>query len=63
LESTSNPWLFGALAGALVVRQVVKLMMFKAALRNSNPAERPKIIHAMRGLIGRGTSARSEDKE
>lgn len=51
------------LAIGTIVHQIVRLMMFKAALRNSKPAERPQIIKAMRGLIGRGLPSRPDDKE
>ncbi|MGW7535833.1 hypothetical protein [Amycolatopsis sp. NPDC054798] len=62
-EHTSNAWILIALTAGLIVRQVVKLMMFRAAIKNSRPAERAKIILAMRGLIGRGTSSRPDDKD
>lgn len=63
LEHTSNAWALAILAIGLMVHPLVKLMMFKAAIRNSKPAERPKIIHAMRGLIGRGAPSQPDDKE
>lgn len=63
LEHASNAWILAVLAIGLMVRQIVKLMMFKAAIKNSEPAERPRIIHAMRGLIGRGGPSQSDDKE
>lgn len=63
LEHTSSIWVLAMLAIGTIVHQVVRLMMFKAAIRNSKPAERPQIIKAMRGLIGRGLPSRPEDKE
>ncbi|MEU0790664.1 hypothetical protein ABZ342_11400 [Amycolatopsis sp. NPDC005961] len=63
LEHPSSGWVLAMLAIGTVVHQIVRLMMFKAAIRNSKPAERPQIIKAMRGLIGRGLSSRTDDKE
>jgi hypothetical protein len=52
----------------MVVRSIVKeriaLRMFIKAIEDTEPGERPKIIRAMRGLIGRGRpSEPSDDKE
>lgn len=63
LEHTSSVWVLAMLAIGTIVHQIVRLMMFKAAIRNSKPAERSEIIKAMRGLIGRGLPSRPEDKE
>ncbi|WP_406633711.1 hypothetical protein [Amycolatopsis sp. WGS_07] len=52
-EHLTNAWVLLALTAGLIVRQLVKLLMFRAALKNSRPSERAKIIHAMRGLIGK----------
>ncbi|MGW3961113.1 hypothetical protein ACWED2_14940 [Amycolatopsis sp. NPDC005003] len=54
LEHTSSAWALAAVVLGTVVHQVVRLLMVKAALRNSKPAERPAIIDALAGLLGRG---------
>lgn len=68
VDLTSNAWIFGVFVIAMVVRLIVKdriaLRMFNKALEGTDPAERPEIIHEMRGLIGRGTPSQpSSDKE
>ncbi|MDS0138591.1 MULTISPECIES: hypothetical protein [unclassified Amycolatopsis] len=54
LEHTSSVWALAVVVLGTIVHQVVRLLMFKAALRNSKPAERPAIITALAGLLGRG---------
>jgi hypothetical protein len=54
LEHTSSIWALVVVVFGTVVHQLVRLLMFKAALRNSKPAERPAIIRALGGLLGRG---------
>ena len=54
LEHTSSVWALAVVVLGTVVHQLVRLLMFRAALRNSKPAERPAIIHALGGLLGRG---------
>ena len=63
LERASSGWVLAVVAIGLIVRQVVKFMMFRTALKNSSPGERPQIIDAMRGLIGRAAPVKHEDKE
>jgi hypothetical protein len=63
LEHTSSVWALAVVVLGTAVHQLVKLLMLKAALRNSKPAERPPIINAMRGLFGRGGSSQTDDKE
>ena len=54
LEHTSSVWALAVVVLGTIVHQLVRLLMFKAALRNSKPAERPAIITALTGLLGRG---------
>ncbi|WP_206788712.1 hypothetical protein [Amycolatopsis sp. MtRt-6] len=54
LEHSSSVWVLAVVVLGTIVRQLVRLLMFKAALRNSKPAERPAIITALCGLLGRG---------
>ncbi|MFI5557708.1 hypothetical protein ACIA2T_00390 [Amycolatopsis japonica] len=63
LEHAANAWTIIIPVIGLIVHQLIRLMMFKAAIKNSKPAERPKIILAMRGLIGRRSTAQLDDKE
>ena len=53
LEHTSSVWALAVVVLGTIVHQLVRLLMFKAALRNSTPAERPAIINALAGLLGR----------
>ncbi|MFD5249481.1 hypothetical protein ACFWIW_33375 [Amycolatopsis sp. NPDC058340] len=63
LEHATNAWAIIIPVIGLIVHQLIRLMMFKAAIKNSKPAERPKIILAMRGLIGRRSTSQLDDKE
>jgi hypothetical protein len=63
LEHTSSVWALAVVVLGTIVHQLVKLLMFKAALRNSKPAERPPIINALRGLLGRGAPSQTDDKD
>jgi hypothetical protein len=62
LESASNSWIIVITAIGLTARQIVKLIMFKSAIRNTTPAERATIIHALRGLIGPRSPSRPGDR-
>lgn len=68
VDLTSNAWIFAIFLAAMLVRLIIKdriaLRMFNKALEDTEPAERPKIIHAMRGLIGRNMPSQPpDDKE
>lgn len=67
VELAADAWIPAVFVLALVVRLIVRdriaLRMFTKAMEDTTPAERPDIIHALRGLIGRGTPPRQPDDE
>lgn len=67
IVDAGNVWLLAVLAAATVTRLILKdriaMRMFTKAIENSTPAERPKIIQAMRGLIGQNPPSRAPDEE
>lgn len=67
-ELSSNAWVLAVLSVVLLARSIIRHRfmhkMLTAALDGTKPADRPKIILAMRGLIGRGgPSEPPDDKE